>query len=55
MRLRCPKCKSTYVHIEDDSFSHEFGTRIIKYPVCDNCGFVDEENKYELVDWEIEE
>ena len=50
--MKCPKCNSRDVYIEDDSFSHEFGTEVVKYPVCNCCGFDDEDNKYEKEDWE---
>ena len=50
--MKCPKCKSTRVTMIDDSFDHEFGTEVIKYPVCNACGFDDDENKLELEDWE---
>ncbi len=50
--MKCPKCKSTRVTMIDDSFDHEFGTEVIKYPVCNSCGFCDDEDKLELTDWE---
>ena len=57
----CPKCQSNNVHIEDDSFSYYIpfgsgtGVEVIRYPVCEDCGFYDEENEYEVEDWEEEE
>lgn len=33
----CPKCESGNVILVDDSFSHEFGTEIIKYWLCEDC------------------
>jgi len=50
----CPKCKSNNVLIQDDSFDHEFGVEIIKYPICQDCGFDDDENKFDFEDWEFE-
>jgi len=41
--IACPKCKSENVRIEDDSFEHEFGTEIIKYPVCNECDYQDDD------------
>ncbi len=52
MEIKCPKCNSNDVTLEDDSFTHEFGTEIIKYYLCNNCGFFDKDNKYAQADWE---
>ena len=46
-QMKCPNCNSDNIIIQDDSFSHEFGTEEIIYPVCDDCGYSDD-------DWNLE-
>jgi len=52
----CPKCKSENVVFQDDSFSHEFGTEVIKYYLCEDCendwDCEDEERDYYKEDYE---
>ena len=33
----CPKCEGENVVYCDDSFSHEFGTEVIQYYICEDC------------------
>ena len=53
----CPKCESENVEIRDDSFDYgeshcgPAGTEVIKYPVCRDCGFGEnDEDEWELGD-----
>lgn len=38
----CPKCEGENIEFIDDSFSHEFGTEIIRYHKCENCDWEEE-------------
>ena len=38
---KCPKC-GAQTYLQDDSFSHEFGTESIIYPECPKCGWQEE-------------
>lgn len=44
--MKCPKCESHKIVIQDDSFSHEFGVEVIKYPVCDDCGYGEQDGEW---------
>lgn len=51
--LKCPKCNSTDVYVEDSSFDHEFGKEIIKFPVCNECEYgLGDNDDIEFESWE---
>jgi len=35
----CPNCIDKKLILQDDSFSHQFGTEIIKFFYCESCDY----------------
>jgi len=51
--MKCPKCESANVILQDDSFDHDWnggGTEIIKYYTCGDCGYGEKDGEDDFPD-----